>query len=184
MITLLKIVGLLPAQVWAAMVAFLLVLYGWNIVSLATTRSNLASVKLELSEYKLEQSGADNRSLIVLAERNLTLSAELDTLKSKETQYAKDILDARNRVVIATNRMRKPTAAELERDFRAAGYDRASTYASGVEGIYRSCREEYIDLGLGPDGAAEAAKAAYIQEGRANALLKALRPVPPVPPVK
>lgn len=175
----------IPGWIYATAIAVLLAMLTTSGVKLAYRSSELSTEIAAHANTKLEQANADNRSLITMSERYIILSNELAGIQAKGTQNEKDLKDARNKLSNYTNGLRiPPTADELERDFRAAGYSSASAYAAGIENVYRACRKEYIDLGIGAGGAAEAANAAYAQKSRADAVVRALPPVRPLPPTK
>lgn len=183
MTTITKLLGLVPAWLWASIVSALLLLNGTTYLSLVDAKLEASDARTSVSDMKQSIVAANNRTLLNMAERNATLSNELLSVREKAAQDANELQDANVRIAKLTRSLyAPPSEADLERDFRAAGYNRASTYAAGVEGVYRSCAKEYIDLGIGVGGAAEAATAAHAQKARADALVRALKPVPPVPP--
>lgn len=179
------LISKIPGKVYLVIIGALLVFSAGLGVKLALVSGDLAKEMAAHSDTKLSQAKAENRSLLNLSERYITLGNELTAVRNKGAQNEKELSIARAKLASYLSGLRPaPTASELERDFRAAGYDRASTYAAGVEGVYRSCRKEYIDLGTGVGGAAEAANAAHAQKNRADAIVRALPPVKPIPPVK
>ena len=181
-----KFLDAIPGWVFAAIIAVqAVIMIGMN-MSLASTKAELSHEIAEHSKTKVEQALADNRSLLNMSERYITLSNELASVRQKGAANATALQTARSELASVFSSMQRNAsiATELERDFRAAGYQRASIYAAGVENIYRSCAKEYIDLGIGVGGAAEAANAAHAQKGRADAIIRALPPVRPIPPTK
>lgn len=172
-----------PSWLWAAICVIQISLLIALQVNLNFTEVKLAKTTTELAIFKLEQASADNRSLLNMAERYATLSTELDAIRNKKDQNATKLQTARTQLADRDERLRIANT-DLERDLIAAEHGRTVEYAVGVERYYRACAKEYIDLGLGRGGAAQASDAAYEQKARADAIVRALPPVKPIPPTK
>jgi hypothetical protein len=174
---------LVPLWLWLVITIVLSTISITSLVALSDTNFKLAKEIVAHSTTKTEHASAENRALLNMADRYITLQTELEGVRSKGSKNAEDIKNARSELDTRSKRM-FDASSDLERELAAAEHGNIIRYASGAESFYRACAEEYINLGLGDGGAAEAANAAHAQKRRADALERALPPVPPIPPIK
>lgn len=187
-----KILDMVPSWVWAAAVAILLALSAQLKFTGDAYANKYYKEQSAHKQTKLDNAASENRSLLNMSERLILLGNALSDANRSGVSNNEKIKNAINRrkLIDASSSVRDSqatAASDRAKQFESAGYDRAGAYATGVERVYRSCRKEYIDLGLGTGGAAEAANAAYTQKAIADSLTNTLRdivgPTKPTPPV-
>ncbi|MDT4880359.1 hypothetical protein FQZ97_1161060 [compost metagenome] len=127
---------------------------------------------------------AENRALLLQAERIATLSNDLTEALGAYSITSNYLVTGRERAGAAGQRVRSASApgGGLEQRLGAAECGVARTFAAGAFRTAAACRDDVAALGLGTGGLVESAASAHYEHARAEALMRFSMPRSPFAP--
>ena len=121
---------------------------------------------------RLAQAQAENRSLLVQAERIATLSTELMEAQSAHATARSNLASARAAAGKRGERVRNESAGTgLDQRIAAADCNITRTFAAGAFRAAAACRDDLAEIGLGAGGLVESSASAHYERARADALM-------------
>lgn len=137
-------------------------------------------VQAKWDQSRLARAQAENRSLLVQAERIATLSNELTEAQSVHAKTTSDLDRARVGADKRGERVREQTAGDgLDRRLADAHCNVARTFAAGAFRAAAACRDHLAEIGLGAGGLVESSASAHYEHARAEALMRFSMPRSP-----
>lgn len=139
-----------------------------------------ADVQAEWDKARLAQVQAENRSLLVQAERIATLTNELAEAQSVHAKISSYLARARAGADKRGERVREQTAGDnLDRRLAAADCGVSRSFGAGAFRTATTCRNDLAEIGLGAGGLVESSASAHYEHARADALMKFSMPRSP-----
>lgn len=139
-----------------------------------------AQVQAQWDKARLAQAQAENRSLLVQAERIATLSTELMEAQSAHATTRSNLAPARAAAGKRGERVRNEAAGNgLDRRLADAHCNITRTFAAGAFRAAAACRDDLAEIGLGAGGLVESSASAHYEHARADALMRFSMPRSP-----